>query len=326
MPQSWAALKPGDMIYILAPASKGKLSDLNKAIALLTSWGFKSAYAPTIFGPHPLSNTFANTDEARFEDLYYALSNPEIKAIWCLRGGYGSMRLISYLDDKPPIFPPKLFIGFSDVTFLHIYLQQRWDWNTLHGPGISQVVNAHICANDIETIKQLLLGTHSQLIIDKLSPMNSTAQREYSCDGPMIGGNLTLISRTLGTPYAIDCKNKIILIEEVGEPFRKIDGMLLQLELAGYFSDNKPKAVILGNFIFSGENADNMEIERCLQDFAGRLDKKNIPVVRDIGVGHGERNHPVPMGAEAKLKLGLAPNLAISVPEHIIEEKPCLHL
>jgi muramoyltetrapeptide carboxypeptidase len=311
MLKHWKPLQPGDSVSIIAPASKSAKDYLNKAQLLLEDWGLKPIISPSIFGSHPLSTSFANSDEARFEHLQEALFNPDIKAIWCLRGGYGSIRLIPFLDKLKTLPSIKLFIGFSDITLLHIYFQQMWRWCTVHGPAVTQALDQRITQEDSDILRQMILGEVSKIQINNLVPLNDNALVKKQLTSSIIGGNLTLITRSIGTPFAIHIKNKILLIEEVNESFRKLDGMLMQLKLAGYFqAENKPAAILLGDFNFTNEElAEKKEVELCLQAWAKEWNDADIPVLRRTGIGHAIGNCPIPLGSATRLELGNNPKI-----------------
>lgn len=308
----WQPLKPGDSVKIIAPASAvsaaEQMLELENARALLTSWDLKPVIAPTIFQPNAIMSGLANSDDFRIQDLHSAIFDPSIAAIWCFRGGYGSIRLLQALDQWAPT-TNKLFIGFSDITLLHLYFNQRWQWATVHGPVIRQVVNDMVIPEDIASLKQLMFGMLPKIRIDNLIAMNEIAHQATTIEASLIGGNATLVNRTLGTPYAINIKNKILFLEDVEEPARKVDGMLYQMYLAGYFSqNNKPQAIILGDFSIK-DDAEKKDVTTVLQTWASVWNDLGIPVLSCEAIGHGNRNYPIPIGTKANLQLGQKPHL-----------------
>ena len=137
---------------LIAPSAKGLINnDLQKIQDFLSTWKLKSHIADDIYGNDLLC---ANTDEKRFEQLKRALFNRESKAVWCLRGGYGAAKLLPALKAIKSPEQIKLFIGFSDITALHIFLQQEWEWQTLHGPSARQVAQAEIAIENIDELKK----------------------------------------------------------------------------------------------------------------------------------------------------------------------------
>jgi muramoyltetrapeptide carboxypeptidase len=310
-PQYWQPLQTGDVVQIIAPSSKP--SDPKEACekirALIKSWKLKPLISNTIFGEVPGLSELANNDAKRFADLRDAILNPEVKAIWCLRGGYGTIRLFPYLQDYFHKIPKvKLFIGSSDITLLHHYFQQQWKWSTIHATGALKVAENKIDKADNKVLQQLLFGRITATTIRDVIPFNQSAGSQRTIQSTLIGGNLTLISRMLGTPYAFQAKNKILVLEDINEPFRKIDGMLQQLKLAGYWTGKqKPAAVILGDF--SIDEPLQREVDIALEQFAEQLDVDCIPVLRCLGIGHGAQNHPLPFATKTMLTLGKKPVL-----------------
>jgi muramoyltetrapeptide carboxypeptidase len=304
-------LRKGDLVQIIAPSSRVKYPKqaLKKVAALLESWGLRARISPTIFSKKKSLSDMANTDQARFTDLQRAILDPEVKAIWCIRGGYGAIRLITYLQRFFKTSPPeKFFIGFSDITTLHHYFHQQWQWRTLHASHPLAIAENRVAKKDALTIKQLLLGTLSKIEIDDLIPLNAAAKAVGTVQAKVVGGNLSTFSRSLGTDFSINYQDQILVIEDIEEPFRKIDGMFLQL-LA---QKQKPAAVILGDFSVT-KPAAKKAIAQAIRDFVDSLQKQGIPVVQCERIGHGKHNHPVLLGADATLQLGRKPVLTIRV-------------
>lgn len=148
-----------------------------------------------------------------------------------------------------------------------------------------------------------MFGEKTETIVDDLTPLNKSAKQQRKIASTIVGGNLTLVSRMIETPL-IDIRGKILLLEEVDEPFRKVDGIIQQFKLAGYFqNDNAPIAVLLGKFSAS-EPIEETQVNNCLERFAKELDEDNVPVLQCLNIGHGEKNHPIPLGTNAILQLG----------------------
>lgn|SRR3990167_237240 len=317
MPIEWVPLQKGDIVQVIAPSSKTSHpeEDINKARTFLQKWGLQAKISKLIFGENKLYPSLANTDTNRFEDLKNALLDPEVKAIWCIRGGYGAIRLIRNLRKLSPSSKQtaKLFIGFSDITLLHIYLRQVWNWNTLHASSLTQAMQNTSAAEDIETLRQLIFGEKRAVILNDLTPMNTIAKENRLIESEITGGNITLLSRTLSREKISEqflTSNRIIVLEDIEEPFRKIDGILQQLLLDNFFDNYKPAAVIFGDF--SIKNAlEQQQVNHALEEFTIELEAKHIPVLRCVNIGHGQSNHPLPFGPKAKLRLGKNPILSI---------------
>ncbi|MCW8470891.1 LD-carboxypeptidase [Fluoribacter gormanii] len=284
-------LSPGDAIEIIAPSSRSTDSQLLELKELLESWGLKCIVQEDIFAQDVLC---ANTDEMRFKHLKNALCNPQTKAVICVRGGYGSTRLIPKLAEIEPPEVVKLFIGISDITCLHLYLQQHWDWPTIHGAAAPDKFSRESLA----AVKSILFGEASAKFTG-LIPLNKYAQNEGFIKSQVTGGNLAIIQSGVGTCWQMDGRDKIILLEEIGERGYRVDRMLEHLKQANIFTS--AAAIIIGDFLNGHEPNGSSLIEPILQRFA---ESTAIPVLRISGIGHGHINFPIPLGTEAHLQLG----------------------
>ena len=214
-------LKPGDVVDIVAPSSKCHPSALEKIKTLLNSWELKCRIPDDIFGDSLL---YANNDERRFQHLQRALLNNTSKAVWCLLGGFGATKLIPFLSKITRPTHSKFFIGFSDITALHIFLQGQWNWTTIHGPSGYQASFDRVSKDSVNLLKKILFHENDgKLSYDQIIPLNKVAESNTIIDAPFIGGNLHLIQTSLGTAWKINTHNKILFIEEVNERAYRID-------------------------------------------------------------------------------------------------------
>ena len=285
-------LKCGDTVEIIAPASRCSDKQLIEMRDLLESWQLNCILKKDIFGPDLLC---ANTDNERFKHLQHALQNPESKAIFCARGGYGSMRLIPELSriDKPE--SPKILVGMSDITALQLYLQQQWNWPMIHGAAAPD----RFSPESIASLKSMVFGTVKHIEFPGLIPLNQHAQTNRIIDSTLTGGNLSIIQAGIGTCWAIEGHDKIILLEDIGERGYRVDRMLEHLFQASIFQH--AAAILLGDFLEGKEPDNSSLIHSVLSRFAERC---AIPVVQIKGIGHGCNNIPIPFGTNAKLQLG----------------------
>jgi muramoyltetrapeptide carboxypeptidase len=285
-------LKCGDTVEIIAPASRCSDKQLIEMRDLLESWQLNCIIKKDIFG---LDLLCANTDKARFEHLQYALQNPESKAIFCARGGYGSMRLIPELTriDKPEL--PKILVGMSDITALQLYLQQQWNWPMIHGAAAPD----RFSLESIASLKSIVFGAVKHIEFSGLIPLNQYAQTNTIIDSTLTGGNLSIIQAGIGTSWAIEGRDKIILLEDIGERGYRVDRMLEHLFQANVFQH--AVAILLGDFLEGKEPDNSSLIHSVLCRFAERC---AIPVVQIKGIGHGCNNMPLPFGTNVKLQLG----------------------
>jgi muramoyltetrapeptide carboxypeptidase len=297
----WSYLKPGDTVDIIAPASVGKRIVITKAKKLLTDWGLCYHIPANIFGKDLLC---ANSDAVRFQQLKAALLNKKSKAIWCLRGGYGSARLLPMLSQLTPPPHHKLFMGFSDITVLHAFLQRQWRWTTLHTPSLNQCVINDVAESSVQKLKALIFGEQQQVNFVNLIPLNKLSQKNITIKSNIVGGNLCLIQNSIHTLWQPNTKNKIIFLEEVNERGYRVDRMLQHLEQAGIFKD--VKAVLLGDFIGGKDPDGKSRIKAVLKRFA---EQSHFPVLQVVGIGHGKFNDPLPLGTQTILRLGNKPTL-----------------
>lgn len=262
------------VVEIIAPAGKVKNpSELEKIDQLLKSWGYQARFGQYLIGEHPF---LSNSAENRFKDLDTALRNEDSDIIWCYRGGSGASELLPFLKKSKKPYRAKLFLGFSDITTLHIFFSQHWGWTTYHGPNARQTATN---ALDTESIKRVKALFENNVIMPPL----------LNLSGKFTGGNLSVITSGLGTPYQIKTDNKILFLEDLNEPAYKIRRMLTQLEQAGLFANIK--ALILGDFIHNDPQERKLiqaELEHFIHD-------KHIPTRITTTIGHGKTNYIVPV-------------------------------
>lgn len=286
------ALKPGDCVEIIAPAARRSDTQLTQLQELLQSWDLTCIIDEAIFGKDILC---ANTDEKRFEQLEKALNNPQTQAIICIGGGYGSMRLIPQLHQMKQPITPKLFVGMSDITTLHLYFQQQWGWPTLHASATQSTLSEE----SLSALRSILFGEVEHIQFTGLIPLNTQALSQQSVQGRMTGGNLSLIQASIGTSWQLDSTHRIILIEEVRERAYRVDRMLEQILQSKLLND--ATAIVFGDFQNCEEPNGSTLIPQVLERFAKRC---TMPVVQVQGIGHGYVNFPIPFGTKTTLTLG----------------------
>ncbi|MGK0413928.1 MAG: muramoyltetrapeptide carboxypeptidase, partial [Polaribacter sp.] len=235
-------LKAGDTIAIVAPAGilKGRQATIQKAKTLAESWGLKVVLGKNIYNQN---NHFAGTDQERCQDFQEALDNPNIKAIWSARGGYGSVRILDLLDFTTFKQNPKWVIGYSDITAFHNHIHNL-GFETLHAMmPTSLEEKPETIVETIASFKKVLFGEEISYTIPSSTYNRTLSSKEIN--GQIIGGNLAILASMLGSESQLNTKNKILFIEEIGEYKYSIDRMLQSLKRAGYFT--KVNAVIIGN-------------------------------------------------------------------------------
>ncbi|MEN9449762.1 MAG: putative LD-carboxypeptidase [Pseudomonadota bacterium] len=291
----WQTLKKNSVVDIIATASGvADRTIVEKLKSLLESWQLTPRISANLFGPDLLC---ANSDEKRFQQLKDALFNIDSQAIWCLRGGYGCTRLMPSLLKLIPPEKSKLFIGFSDITGLHLFLQQKWHWQTLHGPTLNQVTHHLIDQENIDELKKVIFGQLTELIY-LLTPYHKATSRLDSFQAPITGGSLSLVQTSLGTDWQIETQDKILFLEDVNEAAYRIDRMLQHLQQSGILTH--VKAILFGDFTFSAKPEEEKKIQAVLERFAK---EQNCPVFRCPDIGHGKRNRCLPFGTPALLDL-----------------------
>jgi muramoyltetrapeptide carboxypeptidase len=280
-------IKKGDMVDIIAPAGFSGPERLVKAVAELSKWGLLARTNIDFSSFHPYHS---DEDEVRFNDLKNAIYS-DSKIIWCLRGGYGSARLLEKLSKLKKPKTTKILIGYSDITALHLFLNQKWGWQTIHGPMITSFSDAQFEKKCLTEIKNLLLTNKVQNEF-KLTPLNHAAETTKSIiAGELLGGNLAMVQSLFGTRFELKAKDRIIFLEDVNEKGYQVDRMLNHLSMSGSLS--KAKAIVLGDFSGGEESSGENNVPFALTRFA-LLQK--IPVYRSSEFGHGKINRPLVIG------------------------------
>ena len=284
-----ASLQKGDTIAIIATARKNVDDNLKPAIDLLQSWGLKVVIGKSIgLDNHQL----AGTDEQRAADFQAQLDNPNIKAIWCVRGGYGTVRIIDLVDFTKFKENPKWIIGFSDVTVIHSYLNKI---NVASIHAVMPVTVAKATPSAVESLRKSLFGESLQYELS-CEPEN----RNGKAKGEIVGGNLSILYSLMGSNAQIDCKGKILFLEDLDEYLYHIDRMLMSLKRCGCF-DNL-NGLIVGsmtkmkdNDIPWGKNA-NQIIAEITKGYS-------FPILYNFHAGHIHDNNALIFGKQVSLEL-----------------------
>ena len=286
-----AFLKPKDTIAIVSPSGViTNPENVLNSLKILKDWNLNVLQGNSIFDKH---NFFSGTDRQRLEDLQNFLDNPQIKAIFFSRGGYGLMRLLPYINLTKFCKYPKILIGFSDITSLLIYIYQQTLFPTIHGP----MLNSFSKYNQNDSLNYL----YKLLFIDENIEYNISTS-EYNIhgnsEGTIVGGNLSIIYSLQGTPYEINTHNKILFIEDVNENIYHIERMLLNLKYSGKF--DRLKGLIVGNFINIKDTVPSfgMNVEEVILNI---LKNYNFPIIFNFPAGHGNINYPILLGSKVSI-------------------------
>jgi muramoyltetrapeptide carboxypeptidase len=276
-------------IALVATARKNIDDNLKSVVDLLHSWGLEVVIGKSIgLNNHQL----AGTDEQRAADLQTQMDNPNIKAIWCVRGGYGTVRIIDRLDFTKFKQNPKWIIGFSDVTVIHSYL------NTMKLASIHGVMPVTISKATPETIESVRIALFGESLQYKLP--SDSANKVGNAKGELVGGNLSILYSLMGSNAQIDCKGKILFIEDLDEYLYHIDRMMMSLKRCGCFNDLQ--GLIVGgmtkmkdNDIPWGKNA-NQIIEEITKEYS-------FPIFYNFPAGHFRDNRALIFGKQVSLEL-----------------------
>ena len=281
-------LKPGDKVYTVTPASAVEPEQVAEGIAMLASFGIECVTAPNAFERNGI---VAGTIEERQSDLYQALQNDDTAGIWCLRGGYGSVQLLSTLDFNLFLAHPKLMIGFSDLTAFQWAIFQRIKFPTLSGfPVTLQVSEKNPFLN---TGMDVVFGRKQSVSWDDLPDEDALIHNDGKAEGVLVGGTLSMICSICGTPFWPEDDDYILFLEDVGEPLYRIDRCLQQLKLTGFLEN--VRGLVLGKFLYQDGFLDVLPLILSLLP-------PDIPIVYNFPYGHIAESFPMPMGVRARLK------------------------
>ena len=293
------SLKKGDTIGIIAPASPYRpiyrdslIFELDIIKRAIESFGYNVKFGETCYLSY--KGYLAGEDDIRVRDLENMFIDENIDAVLCLRGGYGTPRILNKINYNTIKNNPKLFIGYSDITALHIAFNQKCNLVTYHGAMASKspIWDEFTCESFLN-----IINMKNELIINNPENENIYTFKKGRAIGKIVGGNLSLIVSTIGTDYEINTKGKILFIEEIGESIYKIDRMMTQLELAGKLEDCE--GIILGDFEnCKKDREDDYELEELLYDIVSKYDK---PCIYNLQSGHCEPMISIPLGMECYL-------------------------
>ncbi len=288
------ALHPGDRIAVVAPASAPvDPARLEAGLAQLRARGFAVEYAPC--APR---GYLAGTDADRLAAFNGYLRRDDVRALFCVRGGYGALRLLPHLDYAAARRHPKLLVGYSDITALHLALHARAGWTGLSGPMVA------VEWDDPDPASERLFwdlargGTPAPL----LGPGGEAPApvRPGTAEGPLLGGNLSVLARMIGTPYLPDLRGAILFLEDVGEPPYRLDGLFAQMRLAGLLDGLG--GLVLGGFTEADPPPDrpSLTVDEVLDDYFGH---RPYPVARGLAYGHFPVKNTMPVGVKARLEV-----------------------
>ena len=282
-------LKKGDQVAIIAPAGPPDNEHLIQGKRVLEEMGLDVVFGQYLFD---VEEDLTVLDQKRLADLHDAFFDPAIRGIFCANGGFGTARIAPLIDYEKIQRNPKIFWGYSDITYLLNAIRELSNLVTFHGPMVASDLNDEQRTTETES-SFLSLFTGESLTYDSSnSPLNTIVYG--TGEGHLVGGNLTLLTNGLGTPYQVNTDGAILLIEDVEEPAFRINLMLTHLEQAGVFK--AIEGVVIGNFQVEPDEYEI--IKKVLQDFFACA---SFPVVENFHFGHCQPNYGVPLGVNAKL-------------------------
>ena len=286
-------LQPGDEVAILSPASFPPTENWKQGVEVLENWGLRVRMAPNYLSRH---FGLGGTDAERLSDLQQMLDDPSIKAIFPIRGGYGSSRLLDSLDFSGFKANPKWIVGFSDITALLCEVD-RLGFASIHGP-----MPHNFCQKGGEAALQNL---HSLLFegSTSVSAPSHPLNRLGEASAEIIGGNLSLLCHLIGSPTFASTAGKILFLEEIGERLYHVDRMLLQLKRAGLFQNLS--GLIVGGFTDCNEASLTIG-KTAFELVAEHTSGTSYPIAFDFPAGHIPNNQPLVFGVKTKLLVNAA--------------------
>jgi muramoyltetrapeptide carboxypeptidase len=283
-------LKAGDTVGIVSTARKISPSQLQPALDLLTKWGLNAQLGESIGAE---DHQFAGEDTLRARDLQRMLDDDDINAIWCARGGYGTVRIIDLLDFQKFVTHPKWIVGYSDITVLHAHLNNR-GVETLHAQMPLEIDQK--TDETTHSIKEVLFGESYAVSYRDTSGMS----RNGSAGGALVGGNLSVLYSLCGSESKLDTSGKILFLEDLDEYLYHVDRMLQNLKRNGYF--NSLNGLVVGGLTDMNDNTIpfGKTAEQIVEDIVSQYD---FPVCYNFPAGHLKDNRALIMGRNVELSV-----------------------
>lgn len=291
-----ARLKTGDVIGVVAPASPVEKEDkIERATRYLEGLGFRVAFGKHV---HKVHGYLAGTDQERAEDINKMFRDPKVKAIFSLRGGYGSPRILQLIDYKQIARHPKIFVGYSDITALSSAIFAKTGLITFSGPMVaSDMSKPDTYSQDI--FWRMLTEKRVFGAIENHEEFERKSLRNGKAVGRLIGGNLSLLTVLIGTEFLPSMKNAIFFTEDVGEEPYRVDRMLSQMYNAKIL--NSLSGIVFGQFTnATPEDKLSLTMDEVFSDYISEL-RTGRPVMQGLSYGHVRHKHIIPFGAKARL-------------------------
>ncbi|MFK3739189.1 S66 peptidase family protein [Massilia sp. TN1-12] len=294
-------LRRGDLVGLVAPGGYTSDAAIEKAVRHIESLGFRvkqGAWLREVWG------NYGGTVAARIADLHGMFRDPEVKAVWAIRGGSGCISLLKHLDYALIRANPKVLLGYSDITALHLAIRRQAGLVTFHGPVASSTPSSYSDGHLLSVLMEP--QPHYTIAMAPENAERARTEPHYAvrtvhagvATGPLVGGNLSLVSALAGTPYAADWKDAILFIEEVNEEPYRIDRWMTQLDLAGDF--DKAAALMIGICDNCGPQGEGsaLTLDETLDV---HLQPLRVPAVTGYSFGHIRHQFTMPLGIQARL-------------------------
>jgi muramoyltetrapeptide carboxypeptidase len=308
-------LKQGDIVDIIALASCATTIELKKVKIFLAKNGLigRFFYEKELLLDKKPTNLFSLfAAETRFKQLLQALENKDSKAVWSFRGGYGSADILPFLEKVKPIKQQKLFIGFSDVTSVGNFLQQKWGWKIICAPMLAQLAFNRVTKKSQKAIFDLIFGKKIELKYDLITNYagdlkNISAKK---IDNKIVGGCLSVLAAHFGTKNQTDWRDKILFLEDIDESGERLDRYFTQLIKIMLEGKICPSAILLGAFKqgIPSRSRKNKNIDFAIKKFISNLEENEIliPVfmAKTNCLGHSKNMMPLVIGGEVEIHNG----------------------
>lgn len=281
------AIVKGDAIGVVAPSYSPRAGWLQRGVKALERAGYEVLLDPEL---GQLRRFARAEDERRAENLMGMWLDPRVKAVIGGTGGYGAVRMIPYLEPEIFRLNPKAFVGYSDITALHLWLMRRANLRTFHGPTVDDLIPS---TRD-PTMASLLSALTTPRPGTRIGRDMARAVKPGRAVGRLVGGNLSLVQQTIGTPYEVDVRDAILFLEETRDPMSVVDERLVHLRAAGLLP--QVSGIVFGQL--SLDRSEEDEFEDFVLDLVADLD---VPVLMDFPAGHEVPNLTLPLGTEVEL-------------------------
>jgi muramoyltetrapeptide carboxypeptidase len=290
------ALKKGDVIGIVSPASSpDDFTRIEQGVKYLESLGYRVKLGKHIFKRY---GYLSSTDDERADDLNEMFADEKVKAIICVRGGYGTPRLLDKVDYNLIKKKPKIFVGYSDITALQLAIFKKTGLVTFSGPMLAVDIYSNFDSFAEDFFWRILTSRERKIEIKNPNGVELNTLKSGKATGTLLGGNLSLIASIMGTKYQPSFNGSVLVIEDIGEEPYRIDRYLSQLKNSGVLY--KINACILGQFTDCApkEPEKSLTLEQIFNDYLGNL---RIPVISNLSYGHIPQKLTLPLGARVRV-------------------------